>query len=220
MFLSVDIIKAMRLKVEEMVSLHFSKAYKEGDISKGKNLIIYEIAKRYVNNFLSLELDALKQGHQIKITAIEIEHKVAIDIPELSFPVHITGKIDRVDEYNGIPRILDYKTGKVVQSKVEVVNWEDLTTDYDSYSKSFQVLTYVYSMYKDGAVNLPVEAGIISFKNLSAGVLKFAKKDKAGNYAKKEVSITSETLLNFENQLKQLIIEICNPDIPFVEKEL
>ena len=69
-------------------------------------------------------------------------------------------------------------------------------------------------------IKLPVEAGIISFKNLSKGFLKFSKKDKQGSYAKKDSLITQETVDNFSMELKRLILEICNPKIPFIEKEV
>src|SRR5690606_8282156 len=130
------------------------------------------------------------------------------------------GKVDRVDEYNGVTRIIDYKTGKVQQNQVEVVNWEEITTDYEAYSKSFQILSYVYMMHISGDIKPPVEAGIISFKNLNSGFLRFAKKDKTGNGAKKDFLITQETLNAFQEELKRLIIEICNSNIDFVEKEI
>ena len=152
--------------------------------------------------------------------AIEANNKIKIDIPELEFPVNITGKVDRVDEYNGVTRIIDYKTGRVEQGSVEIVNWEDITTDYKKYSKSFQVLTYALMMHESGDIKLPVEAGIISFKNLSKGFLKFSKKDKSGAYAKKEALITDETLDNFKVELKKLILEICDINTPFTEKEV
>ncbi|WP_308993968.1 PD-(D/E)XK nuclease family protein [Mariniflexile litorale] len=220
MFITVDIIKNLKSKIEEKVTFHFKNEYKEGDITKGKNLIVFEIAKRYVSNFLDLEIQDLKAGNQIKIVAIEANNEVVVDIPELNFPVKLVGKVDRVDEYNGITRIIDYKTGRVEQNQVEIVNWEELTTDYKKYSKSFQILAYAYMMHRMGDINLPVEAGIISFKNLSAGFLKFAKKDKSGNGAKKDFLITNETLENFKFELNQLILEICDPNIPFTEKEV
>ena len=219
-FLSTEIIKKLKAEVAKTVTLHFKKEYKEGDITKGKNLIIFEIAKRYVSNFLDLELADLKAGNQIKIIDVEAEMSISIAIPELEFPVKLVGKVDRIDEYNGITRIIDYKTGHVGQNLVEIVNWEDITTDYNKYSKSFQVLAYAYMMQQSGTIKLPVEAGIISFKNLSAGFLKFAKKDKYGNGAKKDFLITQETLARFSTELKQLILEICNPNIPFTEKEI
>ncbi|WOD44939.1 PD-(D/E)XK nuclease family protein [Hwangdonia lutea] len=218
-FLTVENITGLKAKINERVSHHFKKEYKEGDITKGKNLIIFEIAKRYVSNFLDLEIQDLKAGNQIKIIAVEAENKVLIDIPELNFPVKLTGKVDRVDEYNGVTRIIDYKTGNVSQSSIEIVDWEAITTDYDKYSKSFQVLTYALMMHQSNQIQLPVEAGIISFKNLNSGFLKFAKKDSSRSRTKKSL-ITQDTISSFETELKKLILEICNLDTPFIEKEV
>ncbi|WP_204344610.1 PD-(D/E)XK nuclease family protein [Psychroserpens algicola] len=217
-FLSIELIKGMKSKISATVSHHFKAEFKEGDITRGKNLIIFEIAQRYISNFLNLEIDDLKQGHTIKIIAIETNNKVAIHIDDITTTVSLTGKVDRVDEYDGTLRIIDYKTGRVEPSKVHVTNWEDITTDYDKYSKSFQVLMYAYMMYKSNFISLPVEAGIISFKSLSSGVLKFAKKIPQSN--SKDYAITSETLDAFEIELKRLISELYNPDIDFIEKEV
>ena len=217
--LTIEIIKNLKSKIEEKVTYHFKNEYKEGDITKCKNLIIFEIAKRYVLNFLNLEIEDLKAGNAIKIMTIESENNIQINIPELDFPIHLTGKIDRVDEYNGMTRIIDYKTGKVDQGKVEITDWEVITSDYDKFSKSFQVLCYALMMQKSGTINLPVEAGIISFKNLSAGFMKFGKKDSPFSRNKEQL-VTEETLENFTSELKKLILEICNIEIPFIEKDV
>ena len=219
-FLTPDMITGLRSNISKTVVKHFKKEYKEGDLYRGKNLIIFEIAKRYVSNFLDLELKDLKAGNTIKILAIENNDLIPFNIPEIPFLVNLTGKVDRVDEYNGITRIIDYKTGTVQQNQVEVVNWEDITTNYTKYSKSFQVLMYTYMMAQSNQIQLPVESGIISFKNMSSGFIKFTKKDKIGNGAKKEILITQETLSHFETELKKLIVEVCNPTIDFVEKEV
>jgi len=64
-----------------------------------------------------------------------------------------------------------------------------------------------------------VEAGIISFKNLSEGFLKFGKKETT-NSRNKNTIIDVETLHNFETELKKLILEIYDPNIAFIEKEV
>ena len=219
-FLSVDVLKDLKKKIEKTVTHHFKDIYKEGDLKSGKNLIIFEIAKRYVLNFINLEIEDVKQGNKIKILEIESnDNKVKLDIPELNFPVYLTGKVDRIDEYNGVTRIIDYKTGKVEEGKVTIVNWEDLNTDYDKYSKPYQILAYAYMMNAKKPFTNPVEAGIISFKNLSNGFLKFAVKESTHSRTKDEL-ITQETLDNYFDELKKLILEICNPEIDFIEKEV
>ncbi|MGC6431827.1 MAG: PD-(D/E)XK nuclease family protein [Jejuia sp.] len=218
-FLTVEIVKGFIKNIEERVTYHFKKEYNEGDISKGKNLIVFEITKRYVLNFINNEIETLKAGNAIKILHIEANSEVEINLPTLEFPIKLTGKVDRVDEYNGVTRIIDYKTGSVQQSQVEIVDWEEITTDYKQYSKSFQVLSYAYMMHRSEKITLPVEAGIISFKNLNSGFLKFGQKESSRSRTK-DTSITRETLDVFEVELKKLILEICNPDIDFIEKEV
>ncbi|QRM88621.1 PD-(D/E)XK nuclease family protein [Lacinutrix sp. WUR7] len=215
-YLTVENLEKQKSKINERVTYHFENEYKEGDIHTGKNLIIFEIAKRYVLNFLNLEIEDVKQGNEIKIISLEANNRTSITIPELDFTINLTGKVDRVDTYNGITRIIDYKTGKVLSNEVEISNWEDLTTDYKKYSKSFQVLMYAYMMMQQNKVQFPLEAGIISFKNLSNGFLKFAVKEGRN----KAQLITEETMQHFEIELKKIILEICNPKINFVEKEV
>jgi hypothetical protein len=64
-----------------------------------------------------------------------------------------------------------------------------------------------------------VEAGIISFKNLNSGFLKLTSKTD-GDSSKKDSFVTQETLDRFLIELKTLILEICNSEIPFTEKEI
>jgi hypothetical protein len=218
--LSEEILKTMISKIDVTVRKHFLDIYKQGDITKGKNLIIFEIAKRYVLNFLNLEIKTLKEGNTIKIISIETDLNIPININELDFPVRLKGKVDRVDEYNGITRIIDYKTGKVEQSKVNLEHWEEITTDYDKYSKSFQVLCYALMIHHKSPLKSDTEAGIISFKNLKSGFIKFNKIDRENGKQQKSTNINQDILDPFTQQLKNLILEIFNPEIDFVAKDI
>ncbi|SKB50485.1 PD-(D/E)XK nuclease superfamily protein [Salegentibacter holothuriorum] len=216
--LTAEDIKAFKAKIEEEITFQFKKSYMNGPVNQGKNLLIFEVAKRYLRNFLNLELDRLKT-EEIKILKIEENLRSEINIGKLDFPIFMRGKVDRVENTNGITRIIDYKTGKVTQDKIEIVDWEDLASDYDKYSKSFQVLAYTKMIQDQNLLDFPVEAGIISFKNLKSGFLKFGKKDKPRT-KNKETAINKETLDAFEIELKKLITEICDPEVPFTEKEI
>ncbi|WP_452220130.1 PD-(D/E)XK nuclease family protein [Lacinutrix salivirga] len=218
-FLTLKTIESMVLKVDTTVELYFKKEYKEGDIAKGKNLIIFEIAKRYVKNFLRLEKNDLKKGNTIKIEALEQREIIPIQLEALDFPVYLKGTVDRIDTYNGTTRIIDYKTGKVEQRNLEITHWDAIADDYKKYSKSFQVLAYAYILNKKTPFEAPVEAGVISFKNLNSGFIKFAKKEET-NPRNKSTLITNDILNAFEIELKKLILEICNPEIDFIEKDI
>ncbi|MDN3722984.1 PD-(D/E)XK nuclease family protein [Aequorivita sp. SDUM287046] len=215
--LTVHHLSAMKQRIHDEITRQFKKTFRGGVFNKGKNLIIFEVAKRYISNFIDREIAEVTAGNIIKILQIETPLVMDLPIPELEFPVRIHGKVDRVDEYNGQLRIIDFKTGSVSQADVEIINWKDINLDY-KFSKSFQVLTYALMMNEKSPL-LNAEAGIISFKNLGSGFLKFGVKEKAGNRNKSQI-ITNETLENFTVELKKLIREICDPNIPFIEKEI
>lgn len=214
--LSIQNLKDMKVEIHDEVTKQFKITFKGGTFNKGKNLIIFEVAKRYISNFLDREIADVEAGNDIKIIKIETNLTFDVPIQELDFPVKIHGKVDRVDEYNGQLRIIDYKTGSVNQGDVELIEWEELTQDY-KFSKAFQVLAYALMMNGEIPIN-NAEAGIISFKNLGSGFLKFGTKTSA--YSKRDQQITSVTLETFTVELKKLILEICDPNIPFIEKEI
>ncbi|MFD2832131.1 PD-(D/E)XK nuclease family protein [Gramella sp. AN32] len=215
-FLSEDLIEKFLKNSDDKISAEFEKTYSKAPIQNGKNLLILEVAKRYLHNFLQFELKRIKAGQAIKIIHIEEDLRMAISVNELAFPVFIRGKVDRVEECNGISTIIDYKTGKVENKQLAIADWNEITKDYDNYAKCFQVLTYAGLIAENKDLNFPIEAGIISFKNMRSGILKFAE----GKGKDKNHSISENTLSEFGQQLKSLIYEICDPNVPFMEKEI
>ena len=69
-------------------------------------------------------------------------------------------------------------------------------------------------MFEKEAKGLPIEAGIISFKNLKAGSLPFNFKS-----GKEEITQINEDILNsYLEQIVVLLTEILDETIPFIEK--
>ena len=213
-----EIIQDFIKKADLEIINEFSETYSKAPLEKGKNLLIFEVAKRYLHNFLKFEIKRIRDSEEIQIVQIESDLKVLLPIENLPFSVYLRGKVDRFEKANGIPRIIDYKTGKVESRNLNVESWEEITKDYDKYSKSFQVLTYASLIALEKGLKFPAEAGIISFKNLKSGFLKFEQKEAGSR--KKDPLITEQTLDLFQTELKKLIVEICNPEIPFTEKEI
>lgn len=208
-FLSKEKLQALRPDIIPTVKKHFAKTYAEGDITKGRNLIAYHVILKYVEQFIALEIKELEH-HSIKILALEEFLSTTITVPNVPFPLKLHGKLDRIDEKDGVVRIIDYKTGKVEARDVKITEWDDLISTYDK-SKAFQLLCYAV-MFKDKYPIPQIEAGIFSFKNMNAGILPF----KDGNTA----LITDETTNTFLSYLSRLIQEICDPNIPLIEKEV
>tara|TARA_R110001592_G_scaffold62592_1_gene191490 strand:+ start:570 stop:3311 length:2742 start_codon:yes stop_codon:yes gene_type:complete len=215
--LTVELLNGIKKNIHQIVSLNFEKTYKEGNISYGKNYISFHVILKYIQTFIDAEI-AVIANHEIKIIALELSLEVPLQIKGLDFPVKLKGKLDRVEEFDGITRIIDYKTGKVERRNVEIMDWEILSQEYQ-YSKAFQLLCYGLMYFKTHPKeNLSIQAGIISLKNFTEGTLLFAQKESARG-AKNHI-IDSNVILDFEHILGQLITEICNSEIPFTEKEV
>ena len=214
--LRIDALNDCIQKIEKEVTLQFKANFKMGDFSKGKNRIIFEVAKQYVLNLIKHDSDCLKKGNSIKIVALEEKVNTSVKLPESNLKVTLKGTVDRIDLFNNNLRIIDYKTGKVTQNELNIIDWEVLSTD-GTFGKAFQVLAYAY-MYHKNHPSASIQAGVISFKNLQSGFMAFQKKEAskgAGNSI-----ITNEVLQKFEAELLKLILELLNPAIPFIEKEI
>ena len=219
-FLKSEELKKLIPKVDEVIMRFYSRTYKNGDITRGKNLISFEIAKRYINNFITQEINNLDKGHKIKIYAVEKKVETILNNSSIRIPVRLKGSVDRIDSFDGVLRIIDYKTSKVSQSDLNLINLSEVINDYKKYNKIFQLLMYAYILIGTEEFQPPFELGIYSFKNLKSGFLKFKLKDKS--LITKGVSdLINDSLINgFEKQLILLLNDIFCVENDFIEKEI
>jgi len=216
-FLKKEDILEMQKKNDSLLLKYFGKHYLKGNIQSGKNKLIFEVSKNHIQRFLTLELALLTKGNQLKIIALEKRLTTNITIEGIHFPIKIKGFVDRIDELNGVTRIIDYKTGKVEERDLKISDFSVIGTDY-KYTKAIQVMLYAYLFSKEHeqGLSIPIEAGIISFKNLNNGFLKMNFSEKRGET---DAKITQEKTTQFLSELKQIFIEILNPEVPFIQNQ-
>lgn len=207
--LSVESNKQMVSKVDDLVVYYFKKHFYSADVFTGKNRLIFEVCKDYVTRFLENEKSLILENNSLKIIATEQDLEASIEIDGFDFPIKIHGQVDRIDELNGVTRIIDYKTGNVIASNLKVLDLSIIADE--KYSKAIQILLYAFLYTQNHQTQKPVEAGIISFKNLKSGLLKI-------DFSKKDHEITLEKIDEFMIYIKELIKEIFDPEIPFIEK--
>jgi len=213
-FLTQEDLQLMTKQYKSLVKKSFLKHFKNGNITTGKNRLAFEVSNQFIKRFLSMEKTVLKDNNRLKIVGTEIELEAMISVPGIESPIRIKGIVDRVDEYNGVTRIIDYKTGKVQAGDLKILHFEQINDV--KYSKAIQLLLYAYLYSKNYSLdqNKHIEAGIISFKNLKKGLIKtnFSSKIKNPDH-----QITEEKLQEFMLQIKKLLQEIYDPKIPFRE---
>ena len=216
-FITVEYLKAQLKKLDKIVKNQFKIIYNNGQFKSGKNLIILEVAIKYISDFIKIEIESISSGDRIQIIGIEEDFNVKFQSEKFKDEINLKGQIDRIDNFNGKLRIIDYKTGKKIEKReLNLSNWENLEMDYDKIKNWFQLLFYAYAYNMTNNQNLPTEVGIISFKNLKSGLLKF----NFGTRFDNKSIISDDILKNYKILLENILTEIMDSNMSFVEKKL
>lgn len=216
-FLSKENMAEMQKSTEALLVKYFEKYYEKGNIETGKNKLIFEVCKNHIKRFLNQELQLLNQNKKLKIIALEKPFSTEISLEGINFLIKIKGFVDRIDELDGVTRIIDYKTGKVEAKDLKITDFSVLGEDY-KYTKALQVMIYSFLFSEENmdCFSKPFEAGVISFKNLNSGFLKMNFAEKRGG---NDSFISSENINQFLIELNRMILEILNPEIPFIQNQ-
>jgi len=146
---------------------------------------------------------------------LEEDLKASIFVEGIDFPINLNGNADRIDRYNGGLRITDYKTGKVDKNELQTDDFEKLVWD-KKYQKGFQLYLYAYLYKYMHPEEKELQAGIVSFRALKEGFI------PAGYKEGRSLAITQldkGLLMEFEDEFKNLLIEIFDESIPFEHRD-
>ena len=211
--LRLENFNSMEKRIEGLINEKFKKIYGNSYKKTGSNYIIHEVLKKNIKDFILKEKNLVKDGRTIEIIYLEEDLEKNISIPSLPFPVKFRGQPDRIDKLDGVTRIIDYKTGKILPSNLKLSKIENLFSG-TKFISSFQLLSYFYLYSNQLENNDSVQAGIISFKNLDQYFMPLSLSG-----SQKNNFIDSSILSLFEKSLIDLIIEIFDRKIPFRRME-
>lgn len=178
----------------------------------GKNLLIYRVSKRFVENFLSFQKQLLLEdtGKGFDTVVTNLEQPLAAPFMVAGTEVKIAGNADRIEQSGNDIRLIDYKTGKVDNAELKFNTWDDLIL-YPDYAKSFQLLTYAWLYNKSNpGVSGKLHPSIIAFTKLSDGLKECVTPINAGY-------ITDEDLAGFEGVLQQLLTRLFKVEEEFYQ---
>ena len=188
--------------------------------AKGMNFIHKSIAERVVRNVLEYDKNLVENGNSLEILSVEGNFEgIDFYLDEAKVDkVSFYGFIDRVDRLNGNLRIIDFKTAKTknlaISAPKKPEDLEKLEQLFfrDDYKQAMQLCIYAYSVLKENTIHANfVECGIWSFAEVNKGV------QNLQIFADQEISLNLlETPMK---SIKNLILEILDPDKDFAEEE-
>ena len=193
-------------KLEEAFAELYSKQPGNPKPLKGYNYLVGESLRSYIKQVLKIDASYAPFTYRESEKAFNLNHKV-----DENLAVRFRGSIDRVDEKDGVTRIIDYKSGG---GDLDFGKLEDLFDPSKRERRKAVLQTFIYAYFYNVLVpNQVLSPGIYfmrsSFKDTSSSII----------CNKEEVDDIAPYFAEFEALLNEKISELFNQDIPFVQTE-
>ncbi len=170
----------------------------------GRNLLFKNIIKKLCGKVLDNDMNEVP--FKLFDTEIPLEKDIDFTSGSNQFKIKLYGRIDLIDEKDGIKRILDYKTGNYKEEgrslKEQLIN---ACFNDPKYKETLQAAFYGY-LYLSKNPGEKIELGIYPIKKLDEGI-KFIE----------NIDLAGEGFHQFEDNLKKLFSEMFDTGKPFAQ---
>lgn len=198
------------VKIESRLEKAIEKAFDETFFQRemprsrynGEQLIYFSIVKQYMLRLLKLDMEmapfSIVSLEQAKYRAIEVE----------GIQLKIGGIVDRIDEKDGVLRIVDYKTGGSPKTAESMDNLFVPAKNRANYI--FQAFLYASILVKEQPEK--VQAALVYIQ-------KAIEEDYSPliNWQKQPINDFRDLTDEFDEALQEKLKELFNPDIPFTQ---
>ena len=203
-------------KWEECLSQSIGKSLPLGFPDMGFNYLKMVGIKQQLKNYLQYTSNQLKNN---ELAILETEGELTATLTTPFGDCKFAGRTDRIDRWNGLVRVIDYKTGKVETKDLTVParqpDDDDLGFLKSIPEKALQLLLYEYMYLKGNQDVSPsqVEAEIHG--------LRYANTIEFGLTRSKKVSVRfleDDTFIaDMEAMLRAVVAEIFDTETPFAQ---
>ena len=165
----------MQARLQSLLDSKFREHYGKGQLEQGKNLLVMQVAKTMVTNFLKKDQETgnewLLKGEPIKILSLEEALERTLFVEALSIHVKFKGFADRIEKRGNDIYITDYKTGAVEQKDLDVKELSDIFNPDKGKEKVLQLLLYAYMFDKNQLNGGNVYGAVFSLRKFSQGAM-------------------------------------------------
>ncbi|HET9569855.1 MAG TPA: PD-(D/E)XK nuclease family protein [Bacteroidales bacterium] len=200
--------------IEQVVDLFFKRDFfklqdhQETPEYNGEQLVRRAIVTGFLKTLLKLDLERVP----FQILGLELEVEGELPRDE-GHSIRFGGTIDRLDQKDGVQRILDYKTGGNPKNPPSIESL--FADDVDRANYVFQIFLYA-SILHDQDPNSVVCPELLFIHKAAAP--DFDRSIYVGSKKEKQkVSDFKPFAETFKSNLNDLIINLFNPETPFVQ---
>ena len=214
--------KEIKPQWEQKLSLSIAKNLPNGLPDVGFNYLNRITIEQQLKNYLNY---TSKQLENDSLTILETEGELRTKLQSTQGECLFYGRTDRIDCFEGLIRVIDYKTGHVDKSDLKVPVRHNADSDLDYLKqipeKALQLLLYKYMYLKENPSITPeqVIAAIHGLKYTNAIEFSLAKAlpTKNDNDADNTFLENDTFIPDMEALLKAAVSEMLDPNIPFTQ---
>jgi len=203
-------------RAEEVLSRTFMKQHFKGrtrEELEGRNIIIFRVMLRYLRKIIRTDLGIAP--FELVSAEVDYKRKLQIEVNQKRLDIFMGGKIDRIDRVNGLLRVIDYKTGQTSQSFTTLDSL--FNGEYGNRNgAAMQILFYAWL----AGASYPGERVLPGLYTMKGLFEEHFDPALTLSSLKKEGRIASFLDLeeSFLEQLKTVLQDLFNPDVPFVQR--
>lgn len=208
--ISADEIKGLEKLVEAKVQevLREEKIVQDNQKLVGKDVLTQRIMQRLVLKILQYD----QEHAPLTITGLEREDLSYEILLADGKAVKLSGVVDRIDEKDGITRIVDYKTGKVKLASTTLM--KKAVDEYiESYFQDPDLKSgfqgYFYGLLGKPIISGDFQVGILGMRQLNQGI----------QWLQQGRPVLPEIMQEFELRLQALVKEIFDPSVAFTQTD-
>lgn len=206
---SIDsvILQNLKAKSEETLKEVFRSELADTPLERGEARLSLEMALKMINNFLDKEAAQLKKYGPKRYVEGEkrLMRTTVFELNQKPVDVKFVGQADKIEEFDGLLHIVDYKTGSVNVNDLKIKDWE--LEQLRGKPKSLQLFMYQYLAGNYWPEKTSI-GQIISLPAPSKNNL-IAQVENSDGFDEKA----------FEGILLEVFEEMINPELPLVKND-
>ena len=194
-------IKKIKNELSECMNNTFNEIFLDKRFINGKNALVYHHFKKCIENLLVKEIPEINSFGKYKILETENELTFNNISNNSSNKIKFLGHVDRIDSTDQGIRLIDYKTGMVLQKDLNIFDFDQLTKKH----KALQLFFYALLWNNSNEKTENITCQIISLKNTYQPKLNLTFKKNDG--------INNELVKNYSDWLVNFVEEISNTEV-------
>lgn len=203
--------------IEKAFRKHFGMGDKRKFELKDRNLVMADVIRKFADQILKMD----EKYAPFSIVSMEkddrYEHLLTIHPDGRTIRVRLGADIDRVDQKNGVVRVIDYKTGKDEREINEVSSVFDVSSPQAKKKRNkagFQTLLYAWLYAASRGEEHAIVPGLMNMQELF-----HPKFDYRLTMGGKSMTDARPFLTEFESHLSALLSEIFSEEQVFDQTE-